>query len=111
MSSQPELATLFLNDDGLIEDCSSAYETVFGYPKQVLRGNHVSTLVPKFEGIKLANDGRINQRLRFLCRCAVPFLAKRRDGRKFASEVSLYHLNNEAASVQIIVRNLGVAAT
>lgn len=109
--SQPRLATLFLNDDGLIEDCSSASEPVFGYPKQELRGRHVSMLLPKLEGLELVNDGQINPRLRFLCRCAVPFLAQRRDGTKFASEVFLNQLNNETASVQIIVRNLGVAPT
>ncbi|MGA7180781.1 MAG: PAS domain-containing protein, partial [Thiobacillaceae bacterium] len=75
--SQPGLATLFLNDDGLIEDCSAASETVFGYPKQELRGHHVSLLLPKLEGIELVNQGQVKPRLKFLCHCAVPFMATR----------------------------------
>jgi PAS domain S-box-containing protein len=109
--SQSDLATLFLNEDGLIEDCSSACESVFGYPKQDLHGHHVSMLLPRFEGIELVIHGQINPRLRFLYRCAPPFLAERRDGTKFAREVFLSQLINEAGGVQIIVRDLGVAAT
>ncbi|MGA7180627.1 MAG: PAS domain-containing protein, partial [Thiobacillaceae bacterium] len=77
VSSQPDLAPLFLNDDGLIEDCSSACEAVFGYPKQQLRGHHVSLLLPKLEGIELVNQGQVKPRLKFLCHCAVPFMATR----------------------------------
>ena len=110
-SFPPDLATLLLNDAGLIEDCNPACETAFGYPKHDLCNHHVSLLLPKFEGIELVNDGQIDPRLRFLCRCAVPFLARRRDGTKFASEVFLSHINGDAASVRMIVRNLGVAAT
>jgi PAS domain S-box-containing protein len=111
LSSQPGLATLFLNHAGLIENCSSACEAVFGYPRRELRGRHVSLLLPKLEGIELVNDGRINSRLRFLCRCAVPFLARRRDGTRFNSEVFLNYLNGKAQRVQILVRDLGVGAT
>jgi hypothetical protein len=109
--SQRDLATLFLNQDGLIEDCSSACESVLGCPKQDLHGHHVSTLLPKLGGNELVIHGQINPRLKFLCRCAPGFLADRRDGTKFARDVFLNQLNNKAGGVQIIVRDRGVAAT
>jgi hypothetical protein len=93
------------------EDCSAACETVFGYPRQALRGHHVSMLLPKFEGIELVNHMQINPRLRFLCRCAAPFPAERREGTQFAGEVFLKQLNGEARGVQISMRHLGVGAT
>lgn len=112
--SQADLATLHLNDEGIIEDCSAVCESVFGYSKQeLLNGHHVSMLLPKFEKIELVRNGQINPRLRFLSRCAIPFLAKRRDGTKFASEVFLNQLKSGSGAerVQIIVRNLGIAET
>ncbi|MGO9443372.1 MAG: PAS domain-containing protein [Thiobacillaceae bacterium] len=109
--SQPDLATLFLNQGGLIEDCRSACESVFGYPKQDLDGHDVSMLLPTFAGTELVIHGQINPGLRCICLCAPPYRADRRDGKKFASEVLLNQLNNEAGGVQIIVRDLGVATT
>ncbi|MGO9444281.1 MAG: PAS domain-containing protein [Thiobacillaceae bacterium] len=77
---------LYVTHAGLIEDCNSAAEAIFGYPGQWLRGRHVSLLLPRYEGIKLVNDGQIDPRLRFLCGCTTPFLARRRDGTRFASD-------------------------
>ncbi len=108
-SGEPDLATLFLNHAGLIEDCSAACKAIFGYPMRELRGRHVSLLLPKLAGMELVHEGQINSHLRFLCRCALAFLARRRDGTGFACEVFFNHLNSDPQRVQILVRELGVA--
>ena len=108
VSSPRDVATLLLNDAGLIVDCNPACQTTFGYSRQELCNHHVSVLLPKLEGTEIVTDGQINPRLRFLCRCAVPFVARRRDGTIFASEVFLSHISDDAASVRITVLNLGV---
>jgi PAS domain S-box-containing protein len=106
--SKPGVATLALNDDGLIQGCSSACEKVFGYVQTELLGRHVSVLLPKLEGVVLVSRNEINPRLKYLCHCAIPFLAKRRDGRNFAGEVFFNRLNNGGSGLQVIVRNLGM---
>jgi PAS domain S-box-containing protein len=104
------MATMALNDDGVIQDCSSACERIFGYKQAELLGRHVSLLLPKLEGIQLICHNEINPRLKYLCHCAIPFLAKRRDGKIFAGEVFFNRLNYEKLGLQVIVRNLGMMA-
>lgn len=108
--SKSGAATLALNDDGLIQGCSSACEKIFGYKQTELLGRHVSMLLPKLEGVVLVSRNEINPRLKYLCHCAIPFLAKRRDGRNFAGEVFLNRVNSGEPGLQVIVRNLGIMA-
>jgi PAS domain S-box-containing protein len=104
------MVTIVLNDDGLIRGCSSTCEEVFGYRQSELLGRHVSLLLPKLEGVDLVSGKEINPRLRYLCHCAIPFLAKRRDGRLFAGEVFFNRVNCKDLGLQVIVRSLGVMA-
>jgi PAS domain S-box-containing protein len=106
--SQAGMATIALNDDGLIQGCSSTCEKIFGYRQTELLGRHVSVLLPKLEGVVLVNHNEVNPRLKYLCHCAIPFLAKRRDGGNFAGEVFFNRLNGEKLGLQVIVRNLGM---
>lgn len=105
----PVFAALILDEHGIIGDCSDGCETEFGYTKAELQGKHVSRLLPRFEGVELLSDGQINPRLRYICHCAIPFLANRRDGSSFHGQVSINYLNSETSSVQIIVRKLDSA--
>lgn len=99
-----DLAMLTLNDGGVIQHCSSHCEQVFGYRTDELAGHHVSTLLPELQGTELVMDDRINARLAFLCHCAIPFQARRRDGRCFSSELFINRLNQQ--NVVVLVRNL-----
>lgn len=103
------LATIALDDNGLIQACSSACERLFGYPRRELLGHHVSLLLPKLEGVALVISNEVNPRLKYLCRCAIPFLARRRDGRVFAGEVFFNRLHGNQSGLQVIVRHLGMA--
>lgn len=108
MDNRPGMATVALSDDGLIQGCCPACEKIFGYRQTELLGRHVSVLLPKLEGVELVKQNEINPRLKYLCHCAIPFLAKRRDGRNFAGEVFFNRLNRGETGLQIIVRNLGI---
>lgn len=108
--SQSCLATIALNDDGLIQGCSPACEKMFGYRLTELLGSHVSVLLPKLEGVVLVGRNEINPRLKYLCHCAIPFLARRRDGGIFAGEVFFNRLSVEKLGLQVIVRDLGMLA-
>jgi PAS domain S-box-containing protein len=99
-----DLAVLTLNDQGVIRDCSSACEQVFGYPPEELAGRHVSMLLPQLPVTDLVQEGRINSRLAHLCHCAVAFQARRRDGRCFASELFINLLGSH--NVVVLVRSL-----
>jgi PAS domain S-box-containing protein len=101
---QNDLAMLALNDHGVIQNCCRTCEQVFGYRQDELAGRHVSTLLPQLKGTELVLDERINSRLAFLCHCAVPFTARRRDGNSFTSELFINRLRHQY--VVVLVRSL-----
>jgi PAS domain S-box-containing protein len=102
-----DLATLTLDDLGVIRDCSRACEPVFGYRPNELIGRHISILLPQLPNADLVQEGRINSRLAFLCHCAFAFQARRRDGRIFASELFINRL--DIHNVVVLVRNLDMS--
>lgn len=102
-----DLATLTLNDLGVIRDGSCACEPVFGYSPDELIGRHISILLPQLPDADMVQEGRINSRLAFLCHCAFAFQARRRDGRFFASELFINRL--DAHNVVILVRTLDMS--
>lgn len=97
-----ELAMLALDDRGVIMECGQACEQVFGYAQGELAGRHVSTLLPQLENTELIQEDRINSRLAFLCRCAMPFQARHRDGQCFPSELFINRLGSQ--KVVVLVR-------
>jgi len=99
-----DLAMLALNDRGVIQNCSPTCEQVFGYRTDELAGHHVSTVLPELIDTELVMDDRINSRLAFLCHCAIPFRARRRDGNCFTSELFINRLSTQ--NVLVLVRNL-----
>lgn len=106
--NKPGVVAIALNDDGLIQGCSPACQKIFGYSQAELLGCHLSVLLPKLEGVALVIKNEVNPRLKYLCHCAIPFLAKRSDGRNFAGEVFFNRLNSGKPGLQVIVRNLGM---
>ena len=105
--SQNVMATIDLNNDGLIQGCSAACEKLFGYLQADLLGRHVSVLLPKLGGMELVIRNEINPRLRYLSHCAIPFLARKSDGKSFAGEVFFNRLYGGDFGLQLIVRKLG----
>lgn len=104
--STPELATIELDAHGVIQDCSATCEQVLGYARAELLGRHVSLVVPKLLGIELLKQDQINPRLAFLCHCAIPFRARRRDGGSIAAQLFINRLNGARAALRMIIRRL-----
>ena len=100
------LAMIALNDMGVIQHCSQTCEQVFGYRQDELAGRHVSTLLPELADTELVLEDRINSRLAFLCHCAIPFQARRREGHFFTSELFINRLCSQ--NVVVLVRSLEV---
>lgn len=103
-TASPGLAILALNDMGDIQTCCQIGEQLFGYRQEELAGHHVSTLLPSLKDTELVTEGRINSRLAFLCHCAIPFQARRRDGTLFLGELFINRLATQ--NVVVLVRCL-----
>ncbi len=99
-----DLAKITLDDRGIILNCCSTCEKVLGYRQDELKGRHVSALLPSLQGTELVLEERINSRLAFLCHCATPFQARRRDGLCFNSELFVNRLGNH--NVVVLLRSL-----
>lgn len=99
-----DLSKITLDDQGIILNCCATCENVFGYRQDELKGHHVSKLLPCLQDTELVLEDRINTRLAFLCRCASPFQARRRDGRSFNSELFINRLGTH--NVVLLVRSL-----
>lgn len=100
------MATVELDAQGVIQDCSAAFEEMLGYSRAELVGRHVSLLLPKLEGAELLRQNQVNPRLAYLCRCAIPFRAKRRDGESFATQLFINRLNGAKSGLRMILRGL-----
>lgn len=107
-SGDDYLAVIALNDMGEIRECSRACEEIFGYHPSELAGRHVSTLLPQLNDTELVLDDRVHPRLAFLCRCAMPFEARHRNGTRFNSELFINRLDRH--KVVVLVRSLEKAA-
>ncbi len=84
-----EPVTLTLDERGLIHDCSNSGEKLFGYCRDDLVQQHVSRLFPQLSEVVLVENGTINPRLIFLCRCSHQFMAQGKGGRAFLSKLSI----------------------
>lgn len=101
-----DLAMLTLDDQGVILECGTTCESMFGYSPGALLGSPVSRLIPRLSTIELVEDERINSRLAHLCHCAIAFEARRRDGETFTSELFINRLGRH--NVAVLVRRLAL---
>ena len=97
-------AKIFLNDQGIILDCSPTCEQVFGCQQDELEGRHVSALLPHLENTELVLEDRINSRLAFLCHCAMPFKARHGGGHFLDIELFINRLGSQ--NVVLLMRVL-----
>ncbi|MDO9220739.1 MAG: PAS domain-containing protein [Thiobacillus sp.] len=103
---QAEPVSIVLSDDGLIHECNSVCESLFGYPQEELLGQHISLLFPNLESVPLVRSSEVNPRLKYLSHCAIPFLSIQRNGKRFASELFFNYLNNHNGRLRLIARKI-----
>ena len=99
-----DLATLALDDHGLVLECDPTCERRYGYRRDELEGRHISILFPELRDFELVVEERINSRLAFLCQSGIPFQARRRDGGKMSSQLFINRLDRHR--VVILARSL-----
>jgi PAS domain-containing protein len=100
-----DVASLTLDDRGMVCDCNGAVEELFKYRRSELVWRHVSMLLPQLAELELMQNGQPNPRMRFLCRIGHRFQAVAQDGGRFASELFLNLLDNTGHSrLSLIVR-------
>ncbi len=89
-----EPATLMLDMDGMIRDCSKSGESLFGFIRSDLVLQHISRLFPQLADIVLVEKNRINPRLYYICHCGHHFTAQDREGNTFLSKLNFVYLDN-----------------
>jgi len=100
-----DVAALTLDQHGMICDCNCATEALFRYRRNEIVQRHISTLLPQLGQLDLMEDGRINQRLHFLCHIGHTFQAVPQDGECFDGELFLNIADNMTGGfVSVIVR-------
>lgn len=100
-----ELASLTLDERGMIRDCDSGGEKLFGYRRSEMVWRHVSMLLPQLADIPVVANGEVNGDLRYFCRIGGHFQAHRRDGERFASDIFINDLRNPGSrNFSLIVR-------
>lgn len=99
------VATLMLDERGMIRGCNGAIESLFGYRRSEVVWQHISLLLPQLADTDLVCNGQLNPRLLFLCRVGGYFKAHRRNGERFVSDLFLLNLSNPGSgNLRMIVR-------
>lgn len=92
------VATLMLDQRGMIRGCNGASEHLFGYPRSEVIWQHISLLIPQLADTNLICNGQLNPRLLFLCRIGGYFNVFKRNGERFASDLFLLNLSNPGST-------------
>lgn len=88
------VAYLTLDEAGAIADYDGAIEAMFDYSPEELLFRHISSLLPRLQYFELIQDGRINERLHYLCHIGLPFLVRPRDQQQYEGYLSLNVVGN-----------------
>jgi PAS domain S-box-containing protein len=105
-SNKADQAYINTDDEGKILECDPVCESLFGYKQSELLGHHISCLLPELQNLALVCDNEINSRLKYLSRCAFPFMVAQRNGNNFASHLFINLTNGKDGGLRIIVRKL-----
>lgn len=100
-----EPASLAIDHEGVIGDCSDNTAALFGFHRGELLGRPISLLFPQLVGIEWLEKGQPNHRVSYLAHIGHCFAALTRDGRQFASKLFVNELSNGTFSgVLLLVR-------
>jgi hypothetical protein len=66
---QHSLVALSLDESGIIRECDSVAEMVFGYLPHELYWQHISCLFPTLADVALMQGNQLNPMLNYICHC------------------------------------------
>ena len=99
------VAGLLLDEHGIVRDCDSASEILFGHRRSEMVAQHVSMLLPQLADIELLSDGQPNSKLRYHCHIGVRYQMRKRSGESIPCELFLNRLHNPGSPpLRLIVR-------
>lgn len=105
LTAKHDPPALSLDEQGLIIECSESIETLFGFKHRDFVYRHFSMLFPELAGVDLAQAGRINPLLNYLCRCGHLFHAQNRQGEIFTCSLSISHIGYDGSRLlRMLVR-------
>jgi PAS domain-containing protein len=88
-------STIWLDEQGYIQDSDGPVEQMFGYWFQELRGLHISLLLPDLGHTDLLTQNRINPILLFRCHCSIPLRGVDSNGHEHKYIVLINLLSNQ----------------
>lgn len=96
---------LMLDARGVVQDCSEAGESLFGYGRGELVSRHVSVVLPQLAGMDLIENGCLNAHLLFHSRIGGYFHIRNRRGEDVAVDLFVNDLGRRGVHrVRLIVR-------
>ena len=100
-----EPPSLSLDERGMIKDCSRSLEMLLGFRRSELVWQHVSMVFPQLEGIEIFQDGQVNPKLNYFCRCGQSYQAQKRQGDAVSSKLNFVCLENQGKrTLRLFVR-------
>ncbi len=82
-------AAVLMDEVGIIQNCCTSFEALFGYPQSELISLHISMIFPEFAQITLINKGTINKRLHYLSHCGHVFTGWDKQGKTKPTKLNL----------------------
>ncbi len=90
---------LSMDEDGVIHDCSRAFEVLFGFLREDVVEQHISRFFPQLCGVDLVQSGQFNPLLSYLCRCGHLFRVQNRGGDMLAINLSFVHVGYDGSRI------------
>lgn len=90
---------LSMDEDGVIHDCSRAFEVLFGYLREDVVAQHISRFFPQLCGVELVQSGHFNPLLSYLCRCGHLFHVQNRSGDTLAINLNFVHVGYDGSRI------------
>jgi PAS domain-containing protein len=90
---------LSMDEDGMIHDCSRAFEVLFGFLREDIIEQHISRFFPQLCGVELIQSGQFNPLLNYLCRCGHLFRVQNRGGDTLAINLNFVHVGYDGSRI------------
>jgi PAS domain S-box-containing protein len=90
-----EPLALALDERGMIKDCSRSLELLLGYRRSELVWKHVSMVFPQLRDVELYQNGQVNPKLNYICRCGQTYEAKNRQGNSISARLNFVCIDSQ----------------
>lgn len=104
--AQPDMCSIWLDDEGIILDCGDDLVAFSGYRWEQVIGRRIDKLLPELRQLTLLQAGEISTHLQVLCGNATPFRVVHADGHLSCCQLAMQICVSETGPVVVLtVRN------